>query len=87
MLGSPVACGCVGSSMVGDGVVDTVVVGCGTGSLVVGGSVSTVVVMGWSLNLTSAMCTHSIRSPDGLLNSMKYTGYSLPFVGEWRLYW
>ena len=31
-----------------------------------------VVVMDWSLNLTSAMCTHSIRSPDGLVNSMKY---------------
>ena len=30
-----------------------------------------VVVMGWSLNLTSAMCTHSIRSPDGLVNSRK----------------
>ena len=31
-----------------------------------------VVIMGWSLNLASAMCTHSIMSPDGLVNSMKY---------------
>ena len=30
-----------------------------------------VVAMGWSLNLTSAMCTHSIRSPEKLVNSMK----------------
>ena len=58
-------------TVVGNRVVGTMVVDCGTGSLVVGGSVPTVVAMGWSLNLTSAMCTHSIRSPDGLLNSMK----------------
>ena len=61
-------------SMLGSRVVGAMVVECGT--MVVGSSVGgltvAIVGMGWSLNLTSAMCTHSIRSPDGLLNSMKH---------------
>ena len=61
-------------SMLGSRDVGAMVVECGT--MVVGSSVGgltvAVVVMGWSLNLTSAMCTHSIRSPDGLVKSMKW---------------
>ena len=46
-------------------VVDSPVVGEDVVAIVVGPG------MGWSLNLTSAMCTHCITSPDGLWKSMK----------------
>ena len=41
-----------------------------------------VVVIGWLLNLTSTMCAHSIRSPDGLVNSMKHVCTS-PHSEQW----
>ena len=69
VVGSPVL-GVVGSGVVGSPVL--VVVGSTVG--LVGSPVLelvTVIAVAWLLNLTSAMCTHSIWAPEGLLNSMK----------------